>query len=315
VIDAPVTVDAPGSTLRVVTRPVAMASELEELRRGGRTVGLVPTMGALHAGHLSLIRRAAAECGAVAVSVFVNPLQFGPNEDLEAYPRQLQADTARAFEAGATHVFAPDPAEMYPDGFATTVHVGGITERLEGAARPGHFDGVTTVVTKLLVVAGACRAYFGEKDFQQLQVVRRLVRDLSLPVEVVGCPTVRDRDGLALSSRNVNLSPTERAAAPVLHRALQAGAALVRAGERDLGAVRDVMAGVIAAEPLVAVEYVEVVDAETLRAPLRVSGRLRLLVAARLGRTRLIDNLAAGDEGIGGEGPPPGAAPTTTRPD
>ena len=277
--------------MRVITDPAVMAKELDAARDRHGSVGLVPTMGALHAGHAALIRRAAAECRTVAVSVFVNPLQFGPAEDLDAYPRRLAADTATAAEAGAEFVWAPSAAEMYPEGFQTTVHIGGITERMEGAARPGHFDGVTTVVTKLFAVGGRCRAYFGEKDYQQLQVVRQLARDLSLPVEVIGCPTVRDPDGLALSSRNAYLRPDERAAAPVLHRALEAGAAAVRSGVRDPGAVRAVMVETVAAEPLVALEYAEVVEAATLRVPSVLAGPLRLLIAARLGTTRLIDNL------------------------
>jgi pantoate--beta-alanine ligase len=282
------------AALMAVTDPASMAEVLDAARRDGRSIGLVPTMGALHAGHASLIRRAAAECDRVIVSVFVNPLQFGPAEDLDAYPRRLAADSAVGADAGATWVFAPSQASMYPDGFHTTVHIDGITERLEGAARPGHFDGVTTVVTKLFAITGRCRAYFGEKDFQQLQVVRRLARDLALPVEVIGCPTVRDPDGLALSSRNAYLTPAQRAAAPALHQALQAGARAVRSGAGDPSVVRAVMAGTVAAEPLLSLEYAELVDPDTFRAPAAVDGPVRLLVAARLGRTRLIDNLAAG---------------------
>jgi pantoate--beta-alanine ligase len=281
------------TALRVTSDPAAMALELDALRRQGRSVGLVPTMGALHVGHASLIRRAAAECDAVVVSVFVNPLQFGSRDDLDAYPRRLAEDALSAADAGATWVFAPTPAEMYPEGFGTTVHIGGITERMEGAARPGHFDGVTTVVTKLFAVAGRGRAYFGEKDFQQLQVVRRLARDLSLPVEVIGCPTVRAADGLALSSRNARLTPPQRAAAPVLHQALQAGVALVRSGVRDPVAVRAAMVREIAGQPLVVLDYAEVVDPETLAPPTASGGPLRLLVAARRGPIRLIDNLPA----------------------
>jgi pantoate--beta-alanine ligase len=281
------------TAVRVTTDPTAMALELDTLRLHGRSVGLVPTMGALHAGHAALIRRAAAECDAVAVSIFVNPLQFGSRHDLDAYPRRLADDARAAAEAGATWVFAPTPAEMYPEGFGTTVHVGGITEPMEGAARPGHFDGVTTVVTKLLAVAGRSRAYFGEKDFQQLQVVRRLARDLSLPVEVIGCPTVREADGLALSSRNARLTPAQRAAAPVLHEALQAGVALVRSGVRDPAVVRAAMVRTVSGQPLVRLDYAEVVDPGTLAPPAAPGGPLRLLVAAHLGSTRLIDNLPA----------------------
>jgi pantoate--beta-alanine ligase len=260
------TIAARTTAARVTTTAAAMAAELDAVRRHGGTVGFVPTMGALHAGHASLVRRAAAECDVVAVSIFVNPLQFGVAQDLDSYPRRLVGDTAVAADAGATWVFAPSRAEMY--------------------------DGVTTVVSKLFAVAGRSCAYFGEKDFQQLQVVRQLARDLSLPVEVIGCPTVRDPDGLALSSRNARLSPAERAAAPVLHRALQAGATVTRSGCRVPGAIRAAIVAEIALEPLASLDYAEVVTPDTLGPPGR-SGPLRLLVAAHLGSTRLIDNLAA----------------------
>ena len=247
----------------------------------GQTVGLVPTMGALHAGHESLIRRSAAECDVTAVTVFVNPLQFGPSEDFRAYPRDLARDTEVATAAGADLVFAPTVEEMFPDGPpVTTVTVGGpVTDRFEGAARPGHFAGVATIVAKLFALAGPCRAYFGEKDYQQLLVVRRMAADLSFPVEVVGCPIVREPDGLALSSRNAYLSAEERAAATVLYRALQAGAA------------GDDMAAVVAAEPLARLDYAAAVDPATL-APVPLAPGARLLIAAWVGKTRLIDNRA-----------------------
>jgi pantoate--beta-alanine ligase len=265
---------------------------LDAERRAGCTVGLVPTMGALHEGHGSLVERAAAECDVVAVTIFVNPLQFGAGEDLDAYPRTLDADVALAERAGARLVLAPTVAEMYGEGTATTVSVADtMTGVLEGASRPGHFDGVTTVVSKLFAMAGRCRAYFGEKDFQQLAVVRRLAQDLSFPVEVVGCPTVRAADGLALSSRNAYLGADERAAAPVLHRALLAGAGALDDGERDPARVRAAMDEVLATEPLVRPEYAVVVDAATLQTPPLLEGDLRLLVAARLPSARLIDNL------------------------
>ncbi len=270
-----------------------MAEALDAVRAGGGTVGLVPTMGALHAGHTSLIGRAAAECDAVAVSVFVNPLQFGAVEDLDRYPRRLATDVAVAIDAGARFVYAPNATVMYPAGFATTVHVHGLTDALEGAARPGHFDGVTTVVAKLFAVAGPSRAYFGEKDFQQLQVVRRMAGDLDLPVAVIGCPTVREADGLALSSRNARLTPEERAAAPALYGALLAGAAAVGHGERDPQVVAAVMAAQVTTEPVLTLDYAEAVDPETLATTPRVDGRVRLVIAARAGATRLIDNLEA----------------------
>ncbi|MGH9151905.1 MAG: pantoate--beta-alanine ligase, partial [Acidimicrobiales bacterium] len=198
----------------------AFRAALDGERAAGRTVGLVPTMGALHDGHLSLVRRAGAECDAVAATIFVNPLQFGPTEDLATYPRDPAGDAALAEAAGVAHLFAPPEEAMFPVAPLTTVHVAVLTEGGEGASRPGHFDGVATIVAKLFAIAGPCRAYFGEKDWQQLRVVHRLAADLSLPVEVVACPTVREPDGLALSSRNRHLSPDERRAAAVLHRAL-----------------------------------------------------------------------------------------------
>ena len=267
-------------------------THLDRARRDGKRVGIVPTMGALHDGHASLIRRAAETCDVVCTTVFVNPLQFGEAADLDSYPRTLASDIMLADENGATVVFAPTVEEMYGAGTVTTVSLRGeLTEVLEGASRPGHFDGVATVVTKLFAIAGPSRAYFGEKDFQQLAIVRRMAADLSLPVEVIGCPTVRDEDGLALSSRNVHLSPEERRAAPALHRALVAGADCTRTGETSPSVVLDAMTAVLRAEPLVDIDYAAVVDASTFSTPDPLCGELRLLVAARLGKTRLIDNL------------------------
>ncbi len=260
-------------------------------RRGGATVGAVLTMGYLHEGHASLVEAARRECDLVVVTVFVNPLQFGAGEDLDAYPRDLERDLAIAEAAGADLVFAPSPSEMYPRPMLTTVAVDEISARFEGASRPTHFAGVATVVAKLFAIVGPCRTYFGEKDWQQVCVVRRMVADLSLPVEVVACPTHRELDGLARSSRNVYLSPEQREAAPVLHRALQAGAARIAAGERDPAAVAALMAEVVAVEPLVALDYAAVVDAETLADVEPLAGEVRLLVAARVGRPRLLDNV------------------------
>jgi pantoate--beta-alanine ligase len=225
--------------------------------------------------------------------VFVNPLQFGPGEDLAAYPRDLDHDARVAADSGVDYLFTPSTAEMYPGPVVTTVHVEGAGRGLEGDLRPAHFSGVATVVAKLFAIAGPCRAYFGEKDYQQLVVIRQMARDLLFPVEVVGCPTVREADGLALSSRNVYLSPEERSAAPVLFRALTAGRAAVDAGGRDPAAVGAVMAGVVASEPLVRLDYAAAVDAADLHVPEALDGEVRLLVAARLGRARLIDNLGA----------------------
>ncbi|HXQ90037.1 MAG TPA: pantoate--beta-alanine ligase [Acidimicrobiales bacterium] len=287
--------------MRVVTSAKEFSDLLETQRALGRSVGLVPTMGALHDGHRSLIERAAAQCDVVAVTVFVNPLQFNDARDLAAYPRDLEGDAAVARSAGASVVFAPSVQEMYgaqPAAMASSVHVEGVSEGLEGGSRPGHFDGVATVVAKLFSLSGRCRAYFGEKDYQQLAVVRRMVDDLSMPVTVVGCPTVRELDGLALSSRNTRLSTDERHGALALWRALRAGRACVERGERDPGRVGAAMMAVLTGEPLVTPDYVAVVDPQSLRCPPEVRGEVRLLVAARVGEVRLIDNDSA--RGAGG---------------
>lgn len=278
--------------MKLVQSPLEVAVLAEEARQRLKRVALVPTMGALHAGHGELIARAVRDCDFVVVSIFVNPLQFGPGEDLAAYPRDLEADLEFLATRAVDLVFAPGVEQMYPQPFLTTVHVSRLTERFEGAARPGHFDGVTTVVTKLLAILGPCRAYFGEKDFQQLVVVKKLVADLNLPVEVVACPTVREEDGLALSSRNRYLSPAEREAATVLYRSLLQGSAEIAAGERDPEVVAGAMEQVIAAEPLARLDYAAVVDPVTLEVPPFIRGEVRLLVAAKVGPARLIDNLA-----------------------
>ena len=280
-----------------ITTIAALRSRLDRDRAAGRTVGFVPTMGYLHDGHASLVRAARADTDVVVASVFVNPLQFGPTEDLAAYPRDLDHDRRVAAAAGVDVLFVPPTTEMYPEPVVTTVTVAGtVTESLEGATRPTHFAGVATVVAKLFNIVGPCRAYFGEKDAQQLAVVRRMVRDLSIPVEVVGCPIVREPDGLALSSRNAYLTAAERAVAPVVHRALLAGADRVAAGADHADEVRAAMAAVLAAEPLLEVDYAEVVDPDTFVALGDLADapeEVRLLVAARLGRPRLIDNLGA----------------------
>ena len=275
----------------IVPTIAALRSDLEARRAAGATVGFVPTMGYLHAGHASLMEAARADCDVVVASVFVNPLQFGAGEDLDAYPRDLARDTALAEAAGVDLLFVPEATEMYPRPMLTAVTVAEITERFEGASRPTHFAGVATVVSKLFSIVGPGRAYFGAKDWQQVCVVRRMVADLSLPVEVVACPTLREPDGLALSSRNVYLSPDERAAAPVLHRALQEAVALVEAGERDASVVEAHMTAVVATEPHVALDYAAVVAADTLAPVAPLAGELRLLIAARVGRPRLLDNL------------------------
>jgi pantoate--beta-alanine ligase len=272
-----------------------LRGQLDAVRADGRSVGLVPTMGAFHEGHRSLMRAARGRHDAVVVSLFVNPLQFGPAEDLDRYPRDLAGDLAVAAAEGVDVVFAPPVREMYPGWPApplTTVSVAGLTDGLCGSARPGHFDGVATVVAKLFAIVGPSTAYFGKKDAQQLAVVRRMAADLCLPVEVVGCPLVREPDGLAMSSRNRNLTPAEREAATVIHRGLRAGAELVvDGGERDAGRLRRVVANVLTTEELVRLEYAEVVAADTL-APVEVlDGEVLVAVAARVGDVRLIDNM------------------------
>lgn len=255
-----------------------------------RPVGLVPTMGALHAGHISLIRRARTECATVVVSIFVNPRQFNEMADFERYPRDETADLAACGAAGADLAFAPPVEEVYPAGFQTSVRVGALAEPLEGEARPGHFEGVTTVVAILLGLAGADRAYFGQKDAQQLLVVRRMALDMGIDTEIVSCPIVREPDGLALSSRNVRLTFEERAAASVLRRALLAARKRYAAGERDGDALRATMRDVLSSEPLAAPDYVSCADPATLRELARVDGGALLSMAVRFGSVRLIDN-------------------------
>jgi pantoate--beta-alanine ligase len=247
-------------------------------------------MGWLHEGHRSLIARARAENATVVVSIFVNPRQFGDPTDLERYPRNEARDVAICTEEGAHLVFAPGIEEIYPAGFDTMVSVGAVAQPLEGAARPGHFDGVATVVAILFDLVGADRAYFGQKDAQQLLVIRQMARDLAISTEVVAHPTVREPDGLAMSSRNVHLSPAQRAAAPVLRRALLAGRASWEAGERSSDAVRDAIRAVLATEPLAEPDYVSVADVATLRELQRIDGPALLSLAVRFGSTRLIDN-------------------------
>ena len=267
---------------------------LPDLRRavatlggGGRAVALIPTMGALHAGHMALVAAAQASGAATVVSIFVNPKQFGPNEDLARYPRPAEADTALLSAQGCDLLWMPGVATMYPDGFATNVAVSGVSDGLDGAARPGHFDGVATVVTKLFNQVRPARAYFGEKDFQQLAVIRRMVADLDLPLEIVGVPTVREADGLALSSRNAYLSADERARAVALPRALETAKRAIEEGGADWRAEAEATL----ADAGFVTDYVALVDAGTLSDP--VAGReRRLLAAARIGTTRLIDNLA-----------------------
>jgi len=276
-----------------VIRAIAMARKVcDAARSAGRTVGFVPTMGAFHDGHVSLMRRARDERDHAVVSIFVNPLQFRPGEDLSRYPRDEDRDLSIAGQLGVDVVFAPSVEEMYPAGRPeVTVDPGPLGDRLEGAARPGHFRGVATVVTKLFDVVGSSTAYFGEKDAQQLAVVRRMVRDLSLPIEVEGCPTVREPDGLATSSRNAYLSPEQRDAAGCLFLALSEAAQMARGGERDAATLVAAMAREIGATPEARIDYAAVVDDETFEEVATIAGPARALVAAKFGETRLIDNL------------------------
>jgi pantoate--beta-alanine ligase len=274
-----------------LTRVHELRARCDDARAEGWRVGFVPTMGYFHAGHRSLMRRARDENDLVVVSLFVNPLQFAPTEDFAAYPRDLVGDAAIAQAEGVDVLFTPTNEEMYPQPIRTTVHVDGLTAGLCGRSRPTHFDGVTTVVAKLFSIVGPCRAYFGRKDAQQLAVVRRMVADLDLPVEVIGCPLVRESDGLAMSSRNAYLDPKERRAATVLSRALQMAASEIIAGERDADSVHRVLAGLIATEPSVELDYAEVVDAADLGPVTRIEGDVLVAVAARVGRARLIDNM------------------------
>jgi len=275
-----------------------IVSTLEELHSArllldGPT-GFVPTMGYLHEGHVSLARRAREECKSVIVSIFVNPTQFGPSEDLSKYPRNLERDLALLEAAGADLVWTPTPEVMYPPGFSSWVEVEGLTKPLEGAARPGHFRGVTTVVAKLFNAVQPQRAYFGQKDAQQAAVIRKMTRDLNFPIEVIVCPTVRETDGLAMSSRNSYLSPEERQAATILFRALTAAKAAYERGERDAESLRQVMAATLASEPRAQMQYVSVADYDTLEELQTVTGRTLLSMAVYLGKTRLIDNFVLG---------------------
>ena len=266
------------------------------LRGDGGGVALVPTMGALHAGHLALVEAGRRRAAHVVVSIFVNPTQFGPNEDLDAYPRREAADSALLEQAGAAILWAPDAPTMYPPGFATSIGVGGVSERWDGAARPGHFAGVATVVTKLLLQTQPDVALFGEKDFQQLAVIRRLVADLDIPVEIIGVPIQRDDDGLALSSRNAYLTPEERVTARILPRALGEAVSAIERGA-DVTAALDAARRKLADAGFDPIDYIALCDAATLEPIDRPDRPGRLLAAAKLGRTRLIDNLPVPERG------------------
>jgi pantoate--beta-alanine ligase len=285
-----------GAALAVARTPAELAAATAPWRAAGETIGFVPTMGALHQGHLALVRRAGELADRVVASVFVNPTQFGPGEDFELYPRDPEGDGRLLAGAGCELLFLPEVATVYPPGDATAVEVAGPAEGLEGACRPGHFRGVATVVARLFNLVRPDLAVFGEKDAQQLAVVRRMAADLHFPVAVVAHPTVREPDGLAMSSRNAYLAPQERRAAAVLHRALTAARRAIETGERDPEAVRALLREVLESEPLARVDYAEVVDAESfqpLTGPLGgpLDGDIVLPLAVRIGGTRLIDNL------------------------
>lgn len=277
-----------------MTESMIIANTLDELWQALRLlegpIGLVPTMGYLHEGHISLARHARAECKSVVVSIFVNPTQFGPNEDLAKYPRNLEGDLKLLEAAGVDLVWLPTPEIMYPPNYQTWVEVEKITAPLEGAMRPGHFRGVTTVVAKLFNAVRPEKAYFGQKDAQQAAVIRQMTRDLSYPIEIIICPTVREPDGLAMSSRNSYLSPEERRAAPVLFRALTAAQNAHAAGERSAETLRRIMTETIAAEPLARLQYISCADYDTLAELETITGATLLSMAVYIGKTRLIDN-------------------------
>ena len=276
--------------MNIATTVEQAKQTVRQWKAEGLTVGLVPTMGYLHEGHESLIKRAVAECDRVMVSVFLNPIQFAPNEDLTTYPRDFDADTVLIENAGADLVFHPEPSELYAPDACTFVNVEGITSELCGKTRPTHFRGVCTVVSKLMNISQADRAYFGQKDAQQLAVVRRMVRDLNMNVEVIGCPIVREEDGLAKSSRNTYLSPAEREAALVLSRAVREGQRLMKEGERDAKAILGAMRAIIEAEPLARIDYVEMVSWDGIKPVDVADSSVLVAMAVYIGKTRLIDN-------------------------
>jgi pantoate--beta-alanine ligase len=283
--------------LLLFTRADELRSQVLAWRAAGESVGLVPTMGALHAGHLSLVGRSTEECRRTVVSIFVNPTQFGPNEDFSRYPRRLENDLALLSDTGVNLVFAPATEEMYPAGHATFVEVERVSRLWEGAIRPGHFRGVATIVLKLFNAAPADRAYFGQKDYQQSVVIRRMVADLNVPIEIQVCPTVREPDGLAMSSRNAFLNPEERGRAQVLSRSLRRAAELARGGERDARRIASEMRRMVESTAEVVLDYAALVDPDTLEEVNRVEGPAVALIAARVGSTRLIDNELIGMTG------------------
>ncbi len=278
--------------MQVFTRVQDMQEYSLQAKRLGKKIGLVPTMGYLHDGHLSLVRRAKAECDVVIVSIFVNPLQFGVGEDYEEYPRDLSRDTALLEKEGVDAVFAPSVKEMYPQGYSTTVEVGGeITAKLCGKSRPGHFKGVTTVVSKLFNICLPEVAYFGQKDAQQAMIIEKMTRELNFPLRIVRCPIVREPDGLAMSSRNVYLNEEERKSALVLSQALALAREMIESGETHVNKVKEAMVDLINSKPYTQIDYVEIVSGEDLSDLAEIRGKVLVALAVRVGKTRLIDNL------------------------
>jgi pantoate--beta-alanine ligase len=277
--------------MRIIRSIAEMQALCRTFHREGKTIGLVPTMGALHAGHLSLVRSARTQNDAVVVSIFVNPMQFGPNEDFGKYPRTFQQDSAQLDQAGVDYVFAPSVDEMYPAGAATYVHVEGLSEKLDGHSRPGHFQGVTTVVSKLFHIIPADRAYFGQKDAAQVAVIRKMVRDQDFDIEITVCPIIREKDGLAMSSRNAYLSATERKQALILHRALLRIQTMADTGEADANKLAAAGREILSEEPAAKLDYFEIVDPDTLDPVRDISKGALVAVAAWIGNTRVIDNL------------------------
>lgn len=280
--------------MKIVSTVEQVREEVKKWRQQGLTVGLVPTMGYLHEGHKSLIDKAVAQNDKVVVSVFVNPIQFGPTEDLATYPRDLERDAALCEDAGAALIFHPEKEDMYFDDFCTYIDMDGLTKGLCGKTRPTHFRGVCTVVGKLFNIVHPDRAYFGQKDAQQLAVVRRMVRDLNFDLEIVGCPIIREEDGLAKSSRNTYLSEEERQAAVILHKGLVKGEKMVRAGEKDVKKVLNAITEIIESEPLARIDYVEAVDFDNIETIDTIEGSVLVAVAVYIGKTRLIDNFIVG---------------------
>lgn len=280
--------------MKIVSTVEQVREEVKKWRQQGLTVGLVPTMGYLHEGHKSLIDKAVAQNDKVVVSVFVNPIQFGPTEDLATYPRNLERDAALCEDAGAALIFHPEKEDMYFDDFCTYIDMDGLTKGLCGKTRPIHFRGVCTVVGKLFNIVHPDRAYFGQKDAQQLAVVRRMVRDLNFDLEIVGCPIIREEDGLAKSSRNTYLSEEERKAAVILHKGLVKGEEMVSAGEKDVKKVLDAITEIIVSEPLARIDYVEAVDFDNIETIDTIEGSVLVAVAVYIGKTRLIDNFIVG---------------------